>query len=145
MAEVKPGTGGDHYIPYEERKGNESIVYFTRDLSAEGLKKIYEKISANLTGKIAVKLHTGEKHGPNILPRPWVKELLEKEIPDATIIETNTYYEGDRPAQGNAEGQWLDLRTGRLHRRRIPRHHDASGQRRQMVRRYVRRQRPSGL
>ena len=96
MAEVKPGTGGDHYIPYEERKGNESIVYFTRDLSAEGLKKIYEKISANLTGKIAVKLHTGEKHGPNILPRPWVKELLEKEIPDATIIETNTYYEGDR-------------------------------------------------
>ena len=96
MAEVKPGTGGDHYIPYEERKGNESIVYFTRALSAEGLKKIYEKISANLTGKIAVKLHTGEKHGPNILPRPWVKELLEKEIPDATIIETNTYYEGDR-------------------------------------------------
>ena len=96
MAEVKPGTGGDHDIPYEERKGNESIVYFTRDLSAEGLKKIYEKISANLTGKIAVKLHTGEKHGPNILPRPWVKELLEKEIPDATIIETNTYYEGDR-------------------------------------------------
>lgn len=78
MAEVKPGTGGDHYIPYEERKGNESIVYFTRDLSAEGLKKIYEKISANLTGKIAVKLHTGEKHGPNILPRPWVKELLER-------------------------------------------------------------------
>lgn len=45
MAEVKPGTGGDHDIPYEERKGNESIVYFTRDLSAEGLKKIYEKIS----------------------------------------------------------------------------------------------------
>jgi hypothetical protein len=45
MAEVKPGTGGDHYIPYEERKGNESIVYFTRDLSAEGLKKIYARIA----------------------------------------------------------------------------------------------------
>ena len=32
-----PGTGGDHYIPYEQRSGEESAVYFTRDLSAEGL------------------------------------------------------------------------------------------------------------
>ena len=90
------GVGGDHYIPYEERTGNESIVYFTRDLSAEGLKKIYERVNANISGKTAVKLHTGEKHGPNILPRPWVKELIEDEIPGASIVETNTYYEGDR-------------------------------------------------
>ena len=91
--EKKPGKA--KYIPYEERTGNESIVYFTRDLSANGLKKIYSKINANLTGKIAVKLHTGEQHGPNIIPRPWVKELLTS-IPNATIVETNTYYEGDR-------------------------------------------------
>ena len=41
MSEKKivPGTGGDHYVPYDERTGNESIVYFTRDLSAEGLQK----------------------------------------------------------------------------------------------------------
>lgn len=90
------GVGGDHYIPYAERTGNESIVYFTRDLSAEGLKKIYERVNANISGKTAVKLHTGEKHGPNILPRPWVKELIEDEIPGASIVETNTYYEGDR-------------------------------------------------
>lgn len=88
--------GGDHYIPYEERKGNESIVYFTRDLSAEGLIRMYEKINENLTGKIAVKLHTGEQHGPNIIPRPWVKALMEKDIPQGTIVETNTYYDGDR-------------------------------------------------
>lgn len=43
-----PGTGGDHYIPYSERSGAESIVYFTRDLSAEGLLKIFKRISANL-------------------------------------------------------------------------------------------------
>ncbi|WP_418466479.1 DUF362 domain-containing protein, partial [Dialister succinatiphilus] len=85
-----------HYIPYEERKGNESIVYFTRDLSAEGLIRLYEKIKENLTGRVAVKLHTGEQHGPNIIPRPWVKELMEKEIPNAAIVETNTYYDGDR-------------------------------------------------
>lgn len=91
-----PGTGGDHYIPYEERTGNESIVYFTRDLSAEGLKKAYEKVSANIHGKTGVKLHTGEPHGPNIIPRPWVKELMATDLPDANIVETNTYYEGDR-------------------------------------------------
>lgn len=87
---------GDTYIPYEKRTGNESIVYFTRDLSAQGLLKIYDKISAHLTGKVGVKLHTGEPHGPNIIPRPWVKELLEKRLPTASIIETNTYYEGGR-------------------------------------------------
>ena len=94
--EKKAGLGGEHYTPYEERKGNESIVYFTRDLSAEGLIRLYEKINENLTGKVAVKLHTGEQHGPNIIPRPWVKELMEKEIPNAAIVETNTYYDGDR-------------------------------------------------
>lgn len=91
-----PGTGGEHYIPYEERTGNESIVYFTRDLSAEGLKKIYRRVSADLSGKVGIKLHTGEKNGPNIIPREWVKELVQEELPDASIIETNTYYEGDR-------------------------------------------------
>lgn len=94
--EKKAVLGGEHYIPYEERKGNESIVYFTRDLSAEGLIRLYEKIKENLTGRVAVKLHTGEQHGPNIIPRPWVKELMEKEIPNAAIVETNTYYDGDR-------------------------------------------------
>ena len=77
--------------------GNKSIVYFTRDLSAEGLLGIYDRVSANLTGKIAVKLHTGEKHGPNIVPREWVKELFDKKLDEnAAIIETNTYYAGDR-------------------------------------------------
>ena len=89
-------TGGERYVPYSERTGNESIVYFTRDLSPEGLVAIYKRICANLTGKIAVKLHTGEKHGPNIIPRPWVRKLIEDELPDASIIETNTYYDGDR-------------------------------------------------
>ncbi len=93
---VMPGTGGDRYVPYEERTGNESIVYFTRDLSAEGLEKIYKRICAPLTGKVAIKLHTGEQHGPNIIPRPWVENLIKNELPDAHIIETNTYYEGDR-------------------------------------------------
>lgn len=98
MAEEKkiPGVGGECYIPYAERTGNESIVYFTRDLSPEGLKKIYSRVSGQMVGKIAIKVHTGEKNGPNIIPRPWVKALIEEKIPEGVIVETNTYYEGDR-------------------------------------------------
>ena len=81
-----PGTGGDRYVPYEERTGDSSVVFFTRDLSEAGLLKIYDRVSSVLTGKVAVKLHTGEAQGPNILPRPWVKELLASRLPDATII-----------------------------------------------------------
>ena len=91
-----PGTNGNHYVPYKERSGKESIVYFTRDLSAKGLLKVYNRIQEHLNGKVAVKLHTGEQHGPNIIPRPWVEELIKTQLPDATIVETNTYYEGDR-------------------------------------------------
>ena len=86
------------YVPYDKRTGEESVVYFTRDLSPEGLIKIYNRVSANLTGKIAVKLHTGEPHGPNIIPASWVKKLFDAEFSDgsATIVETNTFYDGDR-------------------------------------------------
>ncbi|MBE6909806.1 MAG: DUF362 domain-containing protein [Ruminococcaceae bacterium] len=91
-----PGKGGSRYVPYDERGGESSVVFFTRDLSEEGLKKIYDRVGSVLGGRVAVKLHTGEAEGPNIIPRPWVKELLGARLPGATIIETNTYYEGSR-------------------------------------------------
>ena len=96
-AEAKPAataqvhTDGSKYIPMDKRTGAKSVVYFTRDLSAKGLQKIYEKVNQDITGKVAIKLHTGEKNGPNIIPRPWVKELIEKDIPGATIVETNSH------------------------------------------------------
>lgn len=93
---IVPGTGGDHYIPYAQREGNESLVYFTRDLSAAGLRKIYARICGNIAGNVGVKLHTGEKNGPNIIPRPWVEALLQGDLPGAAIVETNAYYAGDR-------------------------------------------------
>lgn len=98
MAENKkvPGKGGERYIPYAERTGEESTVYFTRDLSAEGLRKIFQRVAEPLTGKIGIKLHTGEPHGPNIIPRPWVEALIKNDLPEANIVETNTYYEGGR-------------------------------------------------
>ena len=73
-----------------------SVVYFTRNLSAEGLIQAYEKVNGKIEGRVGVKLHTGEQYGPNIIPREWVKALMEKDLKGANIIETNTYYEGDR-------------------------------------------------
>ena len=91
-----PGNGGERYVPYSERTGNESIVYFSRDLSPEGLRKLYNRVKGNISGKVAIKLHTGEQYGPNIIPRDWVENLVKTELPEATIVETNTFYEGDR-------------------------------------------------
>ncbi|MBQ3713342.1 MAG: DUF362 domain-containing protein [Spirochaetia bacterium] len=76
-----------------------SIVYFTRELSPDGLHKVYSRIKENMSGKIAIKLHTGEKNGPNIIPSAWVKAFMagEEELKaGGTIVETNTYYEGGR-------------------------------------------------
>ncbi len=96
LSNPTPGAGGERYVPYAERAGNESIVYFTRDLSAGGLEKLYRRVSGRIAGKVAVKLHTGEQYGPNIIPREWVKHLFEKDLNGASIVETNTFYEGDR-------------------------------------------------
>ncbi|HIU19181.1 MAG TPA: DUF362 domain-containing protein [Candidatus Limiplasma stercoravium] len=93
---ILPGTNGDKYVPYENRDGEESVVYFTNDLSADGLLRLFDRVGARLKGKVGVKLHTGEKDGPNIIPRPWVKKLIDERLRDAAIVETNTYYEGDR-------------------------------------------------
>lgn len=91
-----PGTDGNKFVPYENRTGNESVVYFTRQLSAEGLINAYEQVNEKIVGHVGVKLHTGEQNGPNIIPREWVKALMQKDLPQANIIETNTYYQGDR-------------------------------------------------
>ena len=72
-----------------------SKVYFTKELTPEALVKLYKLVNADITGKVAIKLHTGEKHGPNIIPRDMVK-ALQAIIPNSVIVETNTLYEGDR-------------------------------------------------
>ena len=81
-----PGNGGDTYVPYDQRTGEESTVFFTPDLSAEGLNKVFAHVADRVSGKIAVKVHTGEKDGPNIIPREWVADLFAKQLPDATIV-----------------------------------------------------------
>ena len=72
-----------------------SKVFFTKDISSDGLLKIYSKINQNISGKVAIKLHTGEPRGPYILPRDMVR-ALHQQIPNSSLVETNTLYEGKR-------------------------------------------------
>lgn len=95
-AQPQAATDGNKYVPYASRTGNQSIVYFTRNLSPEGLVKAYQQVKGNIVGNVGIKLHTGEPGGPNIIPSAWVKEFMAKELPQASVIETNTFYKGAR-------------------------------------------------
>lgn len=75
--------------------GAKAKVYFSRKIDAQTLIDLYERINEGIYGKVAIKLHTGEKKGPNILPRDMVK-AFQATVPDSVIVETNTLYEGDR-------------------------------------------------
>lgn len=72
-----------------------SRVFFTHDISAQGLLKVYAKINGSVTGRTAIKIHSGEPNGPNIIPRDMV-EALQQSIPDSVLVETNTLYKGKR-------------------------------------------------
>ena len=74
---------------------DKSRVFFTRDISVNGLLKIYSKINAGMTGKIGIKLHTGEPHGPNLLPIGLIQGL-QPHIPNSTIVECNVLYPSPR-------------------------------------------------
>ena len=69
-------------------------VYFTKDISPESLIEIYEKVGRNLTGKVAVKLHSGEDGNQNYLRPDFMKDLVTKL--NATVVECNTAYDGLR-------------------------------------------------
>jgi len=74
---------------------DKSQVFFTKDISAEGLLRVYSRICGGISGKVAIKVHTGEPNGPNILPRDMVK-ALQQQIPNSNLVETNTLYRGKR-------------------------------------------------
>ena len=70
-------------------------VYFTKHIDAAHLIKLYSNINEGIYGKTAIKLHTGEIHGPYILPRDMVK-AFQSQVPNSSIVETNTLYSGSR-------------------------------------------------
>jgi len=77
-----------------EKYMEQSKVYFTKEINPESLTKIYEKLEKQLTGKVAVKISTGEPGGHNFLNPNLIKNLVNKL--DGTIVECNTAYAGRR-------------------------------------------------
>ncbi len=71
-----------------------SKVYFTKEISSEALIKIYEAVGKKLDGKVAVKMHSGEKGNKNYLRPEFVKDLVNHV--NGTVVECNTAYEGAR-------------------------------------------------
>ena len=70
------------------------VVYFTSDISAEGLVKIYETLGWTPEGKVAVKISTGEPPASNYLRPELIGDLVKKV--NGTIVECNTAYGGSR-------------------------------------------------
>lgn len=71
-----------------------SVVYFTSDISPKGLMAVYEALNWEPTGKVAVKLSTGEPPASHYLDPQLIKDLVESV--DGTIVECNTAYGGSR-------------------------------------------------
>ena len=75
--------------------GTGSVVYFTKDISAESLVKIYEALGVSAEGKrVAVKISTGESSQSNYLRPELIKNLVQGV--NGTLVECNTAYGGSR-------------------------------------------------
>ncbi len=71
-----------------------SKVYFTKSINKEALVKLYDALGKKLKGKVACKLHSGEAGNKNYLRPTFVEEIIS--LLDATVVECNTAYEGER-------------------------------------------------
>ena len=85
-----------------------STVYLTKEISPEALVKIYKALGVEATGRVAVKMSTGEGSNPNYLKPELVKNLITEV--DGTIVECNTAY-GNAPEdaqddRNNSANHW---------------------------------------
>lgn len=69
-------------------------VYFTKELTVNGLKRLFEVLQPKLNGKVAVKVHSGEVGNQNFIRPQFFQELIQSV--NGTIVECNTAYEGKR-------------------------------------------------
>ena len=71
-----------------------SKVYFIKDITPENIIKAYEAVGKKLEGKVAVKMHSGERGNKNYLRAEFVKDVINHV--NGTVVECNTAYEGAR-------------------------------------------------
>ena len=71
-----------------------SKVYFTSIITPEKVVEMYEILNKKLPGKVAVKVHSGEKGNQNYLHPEFLRNIIEHV--NGTVVECNTAYEGER-------------------------------------------------
>ena len=71
-----------------------SKVYFIRKITPENVVKLYKRLNINLSGKVAVKVHSGEEGNQNYLRPEFMKPMVD--YVNGTIVECNTAYAGER-------------------------------------------------
>ena len=81
-------------LSYQTSDDNAPVVFFTSDISSEGLIAIYKALDWNPTGKVAVKVSTGESERSNYLRGDLIADLVQSL--DGTIVECMTAYGGNR-------------------------------------------------
>ena len=67
-----------------------SKVYFSKEITPEKVVEMYRALGVELPGKVAVKVHSGEKGNQNFLRPEFWKPMVE--AVDGTIVECNTAY-----------------------------------------------------
>lgn len=71
-----------------------STVYFSRTITPDAVLQLYKLVGKELPGKVAVKVHSGEKGNQNFLHPDFWKEIID--YVGGTVVECNTAYEGAR-------------------------------------------------
>lgn len=71
-----------------------STVYFSRTITPEKVLELYQLLNKKLNGRVAVKLHSGEKGNQNFLKPDFWKPVID--FVNGTVVECNTAYEGER-------------------------------------------------
>lgn len=78
---------------------NKAKVYYTKNINADSLIKIYQSLGVKLEGNIGIKVSTGEKGARGYLKKELISPLVK--MLNGTIIECNTAYPGARTDTGN--------------------------------------------
>jgi len=79
---------------YSQMDKETSVVYFTEDISPDGVMKIFEYVKGKVRGNVGIKVHFGEDGNDYFVPATMVEPLCKKL--NATLIETNVAYKGRR-------------------------------------------------
>ena len=95
--EELPGSTGEDFLSAQEpsgEDGNRPVVYMTTEISAESLMAVYDALGVFPSGRIAIKLSTGES-GSNYLRTDLIGDFVMS-FDEPSIVECNTAYGGSR-------------------------------------------------